>query len=448
MPVNVATSDLFAELFVPDTVRAATSDQAWIQAMLDFEAALATAESRADVIPSEAAAAIGEACRAERFDAVAVGRAGRGTGNPASPLVSVLTEAVEGEAAGYVHWGATSQDVMDTAAMLVARRALEEIVAELDRVADACARLADEHRSTAMAARTLLQQALPTTFGFKAAGWLVSVVEARGRLAKIPLPAELGGAAGTLASLGPEGPRVLALLAEELGLDEPVLPWHTSRGSVAELGSALALAAGALAKVALDVKLLAQTEVGEVAEAGGEGRGTSSTLPQKRNPVGSALAIACAHRVRGEASILLGAMTQEHERAAGAWQAEWPALTDALAYTGGAAAAMREVLEGLEIRAERMRENVEATGGLILAEAVTTAIADRIGRSEAHRLVAAATQRAAESGRPLREELVDDAEVREQLSIEEIDAALDPENYLGSADAFIDRALTAWKESQ
>jgi 3-carboxy-cis,cis-muconate cycloisomerase len=274
------------------------------------------------------------------------------------------------------------------------------------------------------------------------------VVEARERLAAIPLAAELGGAAGTLASLGPQGLRVLELLAEQLGLEEPLLPWHTARGSVAALGADLALTAGALEKIALDVKLLAQTEVAEVAEPAGEGRGISSTLPQKRNPVGSALAIACAHQVRGAASILLDAMAQEHERAAGAWQAEWPALNDALAYTGGAAAAMGEVLGGLEVHAERMRENLDTTGGLVLAEAVSMAIAERTGRSEAHRLVAAAARRAAESGRSLREELVDDAEVSEQLSSEEIDAALDPDNYLGSADAFIDRALNAWQGSQ
>lgn len=435
-------------MFVPEDVRAATSGRAWVQAMLDFEAALAAAEAQAGIVPTEAAAAIEAACRADRFDAATLGREGRSTANPAAPLVSALTDAVEGDAAGYVHWGATSQDVMDTAAMLVARRTLAIVDGELDRVAAACAGLAEEHRATVMVARTLLQQALPTTFGLKAAGWLATVVEARERLAAIPLAAELGGAAGTLASLGPQGQRVLELLAEELGLEEPLLPWHTARGSVAELGAALALAAGALGKIALDVKLLAQTEVAEVAEPAGEGRGASSTLPQKRNPVGSALAIACAHQVRGDASILLDAMAQEHERAAGAWQAEWPALSDALAYTGGAAASMGEVLGGLEVRTERMRENLESTGGLVLAEAVSMAMAERTGRSEAHRLVAAAARRAAESGRPLREELVDDAEVREQLSTEEIDAALDPGNYLGSADAFIDRALNAWKQSE
>ena len=446
--MNVANSDLFAEMFVPEDIRAATSGRAWVQAMLDFEAALAAVEAQAGIIPKEAAAAIEPACRADNFDAAALGREGRSTANPAAPLVSALTEAVEGDAAGFVHWGATSQDVMDTAAMLVASRTLALVDGELDRVAAACAGLADDHRGTVMVARTLLQQALPTTFGLKAAGWLATVVEARERLAAIHLPAELGGGAGTLASLGPQGLRVLELLADQLGLEEPLLPWHTARGSVAELGAALALAAGALGKIALDVKLLAQTEVAEVAEPAGEGRGASSTLPQKRNPVGSALAIACAHQVHGAASILLGAMAQEHERAAGAWQAEWPALSDALAYTGGAAAAMAEVLGGLEVRPERMRENLESTGGLVLAEAVSMAIAERTGRSEAHRLVAAAARRAAESGRPLGEELVDDAEITEQLSTEEIDAALDPGNYLGSADAFIDRALTAWKGSQ
>jgi 3-carboxy-cis,cis-muconate cycloisomerase len=438
------TSDLFGELFLPEDLRAATSDRAWVQAMLDFEAALAEAEAKAGVIPAEAAAAIAAACRADRFDAAALGREGRGAGNPAAPLVKALTEAVEGGGAGYVHWGATSQDVMDTAAMLVAQRSLLVIEEELAGLAAACASLADQHRGTVMVARTLLQQALPTSFGFKSAGWLVAVVEARARLRAIPLAVELGGAAGTLASLGPQGTAVLAILAESLGLEEPVLPWHTARGGVAELGSCLGLAAGAIGKVALDVKLLSQTEVAEVAEPGGEGRGGSSTLPQKRNPVGSALALACAHRVRGEASILVEAMTQEHERAAGAWQAEWQALGDALAYTGGAAASMREVLEGLEVRPERMRQNLDMTGGLVMSEAVSMAIADRVGRAEAQRLVADAVGRASESGRSLREELIADSQL--ELSSEEIDAALDPEGYLGSADAFVDRALEAWRE--
>jgi 3-carboxy-cis,cis-muconate cycloisomerase len=442
----LTSSDLFGTLFLPDSVRAAVADRAWIAAMLEFEVALAAAEARADVIPGDAVAAIAAACDAERFEPVALARQARASGNPVVPLVRALTEAVEGDAARFVHWGATSQDVMDTAAMLVARRALGVIGEELDGVAAACARQADEHRNTVMAGRTLLQQALPTTFGLKAAGWLCAVDDARRRLASVPLTVELGGAAGTLASLAPEGIRVLGHLAEELGLDEPVLPWHTARARVAELCAALALAAGALEKVAQDVTLLAQTEVAEVAEPAGEGRGGSSTLPHKRNPVGSVLAIACARRVRGEASILLGAMAQEHERAAGAWQAEWEALGGALAYTGGAAAAVRDVLEGLEVRPERMRENLDMTGGLVLAEPVSMALRERVGRSEAHHLVEAASRRALEAGRPFREELLDDDAIRSELSQEEIDRALDVDGYASEAAALVERALKRYWE--
>jgi 3-carboxy-cis,cis-muconate cycloisomerase len=423
----LTSSDLFGELFLPSAVREAVSDRAWIEAMLEFEAALATAEATAGVIPGEAAKAITDACRADRFDPASIGSDARATANPAAPLVRALTDAVDGDAARYVHWGATSQDVMDTAMMLVARRALEPIGAELDGVTAACARLAEEHRSTVMPGRTLLQQALPITFGLKAAGWLVAVVDARRRLAAVPLAVELGGAAGTLASLGDDGLRVLGLIAEELGLEEPAVPWHSSRARVAELGCALALAAGAVEKIAQDVALMAQTEVGELAEPAGGERGGSSTLPHKRNPVGSALAIACARRVRAEASLLLGAMAHEHERAAGAWQVEWEALGRALGYTGGAAAAVREVLDGLEVRPERMRENLQ---GLVMAESVSMALAERIGRAEAHRRV----KDALDAGRPLRDEF--------DLSEEE----LDPAGYLGSADAFVDRALERYRE--
>ena len=438
------TSELFGQLFLPDSVREAVSDRAWVEAMLAFEAALAAAEARAGLVPREAAEAIAQACDPDRLDPAALAGEGRRAGNPAAPLVRALTEQVGGEAAGHVHRGATSQDVMDTAAMLVARRALGPIAAYLDGVAAACAILADEHRATPMAGRTLLQQALPITFGLKAAGWLNAVVEARRRLAAVPLAVQLGGAAGTLASLGADGARVLGLLAEELGLEEPPVPWHTARGRVAELGAALSIAAGTLEKVGRDLTLLVQTEVGEAAEAG-DGRGGSSTLPHKRNPVGSVLTIACARRARAEALLLLDAMAQEHERAAGAWQAEWEALVGALAYAGGAAAALREALEGLEVRPQRMRENLEATGGLLLAEAVTTALSEALGRAEAHRRVQAAVRRAAESDRPFRAELVGDPGIT--LSSEQIDRVLDPQSYLGSAEAFVDRALALYRDA-
>ena len=444
------SESLFGPIFVPDEIREAVGGHAWLQAMLDAEAALAVAEARAGLIPTEAAEAIAGCCDAARFDPEEIGYEGRATGNPVPPLVKALTRALPDDAARHVHKGATSQDITDTAAMLIARRALDLILSEVDGIAAACARLADDHRETVMPGRTLLQQALPTTFGLKAAGWLVAVLEARKRLLaarESGLAAQLGGAAGTLASLGPEGIRVLEEYARELGLAEPVVPWHTARLRIAEVGSILALAAGVVHKLALDVVLMTQTEVAEVAEPSEGERGGSSTLPHKRNPVGSVLAAACARRVPPLAQTLQAAMAQEHERAAGgAWHAEWEALSDALALTGGAAAAMREVVEGLHVRPERMHENLDATDGLLLAENVTTFAAERLGRLEAHELVQAAARRTADDGKPFRDELLTEPDLREVLSAEEIDAALDPGRYLGSAGAFVDRALEFYRK--
>jgi 3-carboxy-cis,cis-muconate cycloisomerase len=410
----------FDALFVPADVREATGERAWVQAVLDFEAALARAQG-----DSELAGAIASSSVPSPTDPSA--------GNPIPELIAALPAGA--------HRGATSQDAMDTAAVLVAKRTLPLIDLSLGRVASRAAELARSHRSTLMPARTLLQQALPTTFGLKAAGWMVAVDEARSLLGEVPLEVELGGAAGTLASFGDQGLDVMAAVAAELGLDEPVLPWHTRRVRIGQLGAALALAAGAVEKIALDVKLMAQTEVGEVSESSAGGRGGSSTLPHKRNPVGAALAIACAHGVRGAASVLIGAQAQEHERAAGAWQAEWEALSRALALTGGAAAALAEALDGLEVDADRMRANLEPTGGLLLTEAV----AMRLDGPDAKAVVAAAASRASASGRPLREVLIEDEAV--SLSEAEIDAALDPSAYLGSAEAFVDRALEAHERS-
>ncbi|HET8873502.1 MAG TPA: 3-carboxy-cis,cis-muconate cycloisomerase [Gaiellaceae bacterium] len=418
---------MFERIFVPAEFRDALSDGAWLQAMLDAERALAAAQARAGVIPGEAAEAIAGVCRAGRFDPVAIFEQGREPGNPVEPLVRALTEAVGGNAGGYVHWGATSQDILDTAAMLVSRAALELLLEQLARVAEECASLAEAHRSTPIAGRTLLQQAVPSTFGLKAAGWLVAVLEARRRLAAIKeerLVVQLGGAAGTLAAVGDAGPEVLRLFADELDLQEPVVPWHTNRVRIAELGAAADVAAGALAKIGLDVGLLSQTEVGEAREAEG---GASSTMPQKRNPVGSALAVACARQVHAQASVLAAALPQEHERALGAWHSEWPALGNALAYAGGAAEGARRALEGLEVDTERMRSNIEGT---VMAERASYLLAEQLGRREAKERVAQAVA----GGRPLAEELGLDA------------ADLDPASYLGSAEAFVDRALTAYRE--
>jgi 3-carboxy-cis,cis-muconate cycloisomerase len=400
----------FEPLFVPPRIAAATGDGAWVQAMLDFEVALARAQG------------LGELPVPDSLDPAALAAEGRASGNPAVALVAALDSPD-------AHRGATSQDVMDTAAALVAKRTLPLIQEELAGVADACARLAAEHRDTPMVARTLLQQALPTTFGLKAGGWLVAVDEARALLGAVPLEVELGGAAGTLAALGDL--EVVTRLAAELDLGEPLLPWHTRRVRVAQLGSALALTAGVLEKIALDLKLMAQTEVGEAAESSEGGRGGSSTLPHKRNPVGSALAIACAHGVRGAASVLLASMAQEHERAGGAWQAEWEAWSRALALTGGAAASLREALTGLQVFPERMRANLDLTGGLIMTEAVSVEIGDKALVSEIAR-----------RGGSLRDELI----AATDLSEDEVDRLLEPASYLGCAGELVDRALKAHEE--
>jgi 3-carboxy-cis,cis-muconate cycloisomerase len=377
----------FDALFVPPALREAVSDGAWLAAMLEAERALAAAEARVGVILQRDADAVAAACRGE-FDVEQLAEEGRRVGNPVEPLARALRADAE-----HAHRGATSQDILDTASALVARDAGALILGELDGLAAACAELAERHRATVMAARTLLQQAVPTTFGLKAASWLVGVVHARGRLAPaVRLPAQLGGAGGTLAAFGERGVDVLHAYAEELNLPEPILPWHTRRLPVAELGGALAVTAGFAAKIALDVVLLAQSEVGEVREPADGG---SSTMPHKRNPVGSTLARACSLQARAAAGVLVAALEQEHERAAGAWHAEWGALSDALSLTGGAAAWMRETLEGLEVDSERMRANVRAE---------TLSEAERLG----------------------------------------IDAA-GPGDYLGAADAFVDRALDFYR---
>ena len=329
---------------MPRAIREAVDGRAWVQAMLDAEAALARAEARAGVIPADAASQIAAACESSRYDPEQIGEEGRRVANPAEPLVRRLREVSE-----WAHHGATSQDIVDTAMMLVAKRARALILEQADGVAAACARLAGDHRATVMAARTLLQQAVPTTFGLKAAGWLAGVAEARRRLATVELAAQLGGAAGTLAALGGNAPEVHRLYAEELGLAEPALPWHANRVRIAELVGVLGLLAGACGKIAHDVILLAQTEVAEVTVPAG----ASTAMAHKRNPASAVVALAAARQV-APAIDLAG----EHERAAGAWQAEWPAVANALAYTGGAAAAARETLDGLEVDVERMRANM------------------------------------------------------------------------------------------
>jgi 3-carboxy-cis,cis-muconate cycloisomerase len=409
--------------------------------MLDAEHALAKAGAAVGLVPAAAAARIGEACRADRFDAARIADDGRAVGNPAEPLVRELRTAVGTDAAEYVHLGATSQDIVDTAAMLVSRHAATLVLAELDRLAEGCAELARTYRSTPMAARTLLQQAVPTTFGLKAAGWLLAVLEARRGLAAVRnerLAAQLGGAAGTLAALGEDALEIVRLYAQELGLAEPLLPWHANRQRLAELGAALTAAAGAAAKVGRDIVLLAQSEVAEVAEALGGG---SSTMPQKRNPVRSTLAVACERLAHAHAGVLLGGLAHEHERAVGGWHVEWEAVSGALAFAGAAAAAGADAVAGLEVDAARMRANLEAGGGLVVAERVSFALTPRLGRRQAHEVVAEAAEAAS-----FREALL--ADRRTGLSTDELDALLDPTGYLGAAEALVDRALGEYERTR
>ena len=424
----------------------AVGDVAWLQAMLDVEAAAARAEARVGIVPGAAAEAIGACCDARRFDVAQLGRDAIADVSPVVPLVRALTAEVPEEAAGYVHWGLTTQDVIDTAMMLISARALDLLLVELEGVAAGCAALAARFRDVILPGRTLLQHALPVTFGLKAAGWLVATIEARDQLADVRrrrLAVQCGGAAGTLASLHPHGLAIARELGSELGLAEPLLPWHTARGRVAELGCTLSVVAGVMGKIALDVTLMAQTEVGEVREPGGGG---SSSIPHKSNPARAVTVNACVRGVQAQAGLLLGTMSQEHERAAGAWQAEWAAISEALRLTAGAVSRTRELVEGLQIDARRMSANAELTHGLLLSESVVMTLARRMGRPRAQELVRAAAHRAVSSGIDFRSALLADKDVVALLRPEEVDAALDPGRYLGAASELIDRALAAHRD--
>ena len=435
---------LFAAVFSTPELDAVFSARAWLQALLDFEAALARVQARAGRVPAGAAEAIGAACRAERFDPESLARAAAAAGNPVIPLVQKLVASLPREAGDFVHLGATSQDALDSALMLLCRAALDRILAELDALCERCARLADEHRASVMPARTLLQHALPTTFGLKAAGWLDALGDSRARLAALRregLAVQLGGAAGTLAALEPGGLGLAAALARELGLGESALPWHAQRGRVAELAAALGVTAGALGKIALDVALLSQTEVGELRETAAPQRGGSSTLPQKRNPVGAAAALACVKRAPGLVATLLAALPQEHERAVGGWQVEWETLPELFRVTGAAARHLALALRGLEVDTARMSANLERSGGAIAAERVMFALAPALGRLAAQERVAEACRRAEREQLPLREALVRDPELARALAGANVDELLDPSRYLGAADELVERAL-------
>jgi 3-carboxy-cis,cis-muconate cycloisomerase len=462
---------LFGGIFARGAVD--TGDTAWLQAMLDTEAALARALERAGLAAQGAGAAVTAAATAGNFDLGELGRQAALTGNPVPALVSALAGSLPPAAAAAVHQGATSQDIIDTAMMLLARDGADTVLGSLRAASGAAAALAAGHEETMMIGRTLLQQAVPVTFGLVAAGWMTGLDEARKALTAVRherLAVQFGGAAGTLAPLGAAGPRVAALLAGELGLAEPVLPWHTSRLRITELAAALAGACAAAGKVARDVTLLAQTEIAEVREGAGPDRqgddgaaadgpgtspgprrGGSSTMPHKQNPVAAIAVIGCARQAPGLLATLTASAEQEHQRAAGAWHAEWQPLARLLQLTGSAAAWCAELLAGLQVDAAAMRANLDAAGGLPLAEHVATVLAPRLGRLAAHDLVAMAAARSRRSGRPFRDELA--SAIAGSISgaavgPDEIDAALDPAGYLGAADQFVRRALAAHRDTE
>lgn len=440
-------SSLTDGLFTSEGMRRIFSDRNTIQRMLDVEAALARALALEDLIPGEAAEAIASVCHADQIDASALAAAVAPAGNLAIPLVRQLTAAVAREhadAARYVHWGATSQDVIDTGRVLQLREAVDLIAVDMAELADRLAALTHEHRATVLVGRTWMQHAQPTTLGLKVAGWLDAIMRHQDRFRSLRerlCVLQFGGATGTLASLGDRGLTVASALANDLSLDLPALPWHTHRDRLAEMATTLGLLSGTLGKIARDIALHAQTEIGELAEPLAPGRGGSSTMPHKRNPVACSAVLACSARVPALVSTMLAAMVQEHERAIGSWQAEWETLPEIASLTSAALNHLQDLLSDVSVNTERMRANLNLTRGAIMAESLSLALATQLGRAAAHDLVEAACAEASKSGRPLRDILQSDPRLPESFSAATLDRLFDPERYTGEANTFVDRVL-------
>lgn len=430
---SLVTTEALAEVF---------SDHSVLQAMLDFEVALARAEARVGVVPQAALEPIAAAAKADNFDMAALARAMLRAATAAIPVVKELTAKVRAknaEAARYVHWGATSQDVADTALILLLKKAQPLLAHDISRLESALTKLSEQHKNTVMLGRTLLQAAPPVTFGLKAAGWCAAIGRSRARLERASRGAflvQLGGATGTLASLGDKGISVAKELANELDLACPEAPWHTHRDRLATLVCACGVLTGELGKMASDIALLMQNEVAEAAEPAGEGRGGSSTMPHKRNPAGCTVTLAAAQRVPGLVATFLSAMVQEHERAVGSWQAEWPVVAGVIQSTGLAAASMAEVAEGLTVNADRMRSNLDATKGVVFAERATILLGEKLGRDVAHRVLEEAARKSVSQGRHLAEILTEMPEVTSHIDRAALRQLEVPEQYLGSAESF------------
>src|SRR5712672_1818212 len=435
--MSTSLSPLLAPMLSSAAMRTVCDDLSYLQHMLDFEAALARAEAATGVIPASAADTIAKACRAESFDLGALAEAATRSGNLAIPLVKALTAHVakaDPDAARYVHWGATSQDVIDTATMLGLRAAIDALLSDTGRAIAGFAKLAAKYRDTAMVARTWLQHALPMPFGLKLAEYAAALHRSRARLQRLRsegLALQFGGAAGTLAALGDKGMVVAEKLAQELKLPLPDAPWHTHRDRIAEASSVFAILAGTCGKIARDTQLMMQTDVAEAFEPSGEGRGGSSTMPHKRNPVAAAAGLGAAMMAPNLAATIFAAQIQDHERSAGPWHAEWPTLPMLQLVTSGALAAIVDIAEGLEVDAARMRVNLDASHGLIMAEAVTMALAEKIGKSDAHHLIEAASKKAVADRKHLRDVLTADAKVTAHLNAEKLARLFEPMAYQG-----------------
>jgi len=428
---SLTTTALLAQLF---------SDESVLKAMLDFEVALARTEAQLGILPKAASDVIAKAAQVGSFDAAALAEATLRAGTPGIPLAKALTErvrAIDAGAAGYVHWGATSQDVADTALILLLRQAQPILEADLSKLERALERLSEQHSRTVMLGRTLMQAAPPVTFGLKAAGWLAAIRRSHAHLQRSfaeALVLQFGGAVGTLAALGDQGLTTARALADDLGIACPDAPWHTHRDRLAVLLCGLGVLTGTLGKMARDISLLMQNEVGEVAEPGGEGRGGSSTMPHKRNPIGCTVTLAAANRVPGLVSTSLSGMVQENERGVGAWQAEWSTVSAIVQAAGLAVASMAEVAEGLTVDAERMRANIAATRGVVFAERAMILLGRVLGRDVAHRLLEEATLRSVAQGKHLADVLAEMPEVKAHLDPASIRGLENPEQYLGVAD--------------
>ena len=446
MPSTIIDSAIFGDIFSAEAMRKVWSDENRTQKYLDIEAALARVQARLGIIPREAADEIGRHCTIDQIDMRKLKQQTERIGYPVLGVVSQLNAQCRDKLGEYCHWGATTQDITDTATVLQMREALELIEADLRAISRALADLARRHRNTPMVARSNLQQAVPITFGFKMAELLSAIERHRERLEQLRprvLMGEFGGAAGTLASIEKGAMETQQGLMAELGLAQPVIAWHTIRDTIAEVGCFLGLVGGTLGKLAMDVKLMMQTEVGEVYEPFAPGRGPSSTMPQKRNPISSCYIHASISVVRQHVAALLDAMVADHERSTGPWEIEWIALPEAFCLLSGALKQSRFVLEGLEVDAQRMRQVLDMTNGLVVSEAVMMGLGPHLGREYAHDLVYDLCRQAIQQKRPLLDLLAENKEISRHLSRAELASLCEPANYLGQAGVMVDRVLAS-----